>query len=100
MAIRNAQERLANLLQVGDMDRVADFGCGVGGPLRGLVRRTGANVTGITINAHQVCSVPFLCMSHGFFNGVCMVWSWLRERGGGGGGGGGGGPLLLISCCV
>eukprot|EP00965_Chrysotila_dentata_P161703 5340995-Pleurochrysis_carterae.AAC.1 len=36
------------------MDRVLDMGCGIGGPLRGVVRATGANVTGLTINAHQV----------------------------------------------
>lgn len=53
-AVDNAQDHLAIKLQVGDMDKVADFGCGIGGPARGIVRRTGANVTGITINAHQV----------------------------------------------
>jgi len=53
-AIQNSQHLLAQKLQVGDMDRVADFGCGIGGPLRGVVRLTGANVTGITINQHQV----------------------------------------------
>ena len=36
------------------MDPVLDLGCGIGGPLRGIVRATGANVTGITINKHQV----------------------------------------------
>ena len=30
------------------------MGCGIGGPLRGVVRATGANVTGITINQHQI----------------------------------------------
>jgi len=36
------------------MDRVLDMGCGIGGPLRQVVRMTGANVTGVTINQHQV----------------------------------------------
>ena len=36
------------------MDRVLDVGCGIGGPLRGVVRATGANVTGLTINQHQI----------------------------------------------
>lgn len=53
-AIANSQEFVANKLQVGDMDRVLDMGCGIGGPLRGVVRRTGANITGLTINAFQV----------------------------------------------
>ena len=39
---------------MGDGDRVLDMGCGIGGPLRGVVRATGANVTGITINQHQI----------------------------------------------
>lgn len=53
-AIENSQNFVANKLQVGDMDRVLDMGCGIGGPLRGVVRATGANVTGLTINAYQV----------------------------------------------
>lgn len=36
------------------MDRVLDMGCGIGGPLRQVVRMTGANVTGVTINQHQI----------------------------------------------
>lgn len=44
----------AHTRQVGNMDRVLDMGCGIGGPLRGVVRATGANVTGLTINAYQV----------------------------------------------
>lgn len=53
-AIMNSQNFVANKLQVGDMARVLDMGCGIGGPLRGIVRATGANVTGLTINQHQV----------------------------------------------
>jgi len=34
--------------------QVLDVGCGIGGPLRGVVRATGANVTGLTINRAQV----------------------------------------------
>lgn len=36
------------------MDRVLDIGCGIGGPMRGVVRATGANVTGLTINRYQI----------------------------------------------
>lgn len=35
-------------------DQVLDVGCGIGGPLRNIARFTGAKVTGITINDHQV----------------------------------------------
>ena len=53
-SIINTEAFLATKLQVKDMDRVVDLGCGVGGPLRSIVRQTGANVTGVTINQHQV----------------------------------------------
>lgn len=53
-AIANSQNFVAQKLHVSDMDRVLDMGCGIGGPLRGVVRATGANVTGLTINRHQV----------------------------------------------
>lgn len=36
------------------MDRVLDIGCGIGGPMRGVVRATGANITGLTINRYQI----------------------------------------------
>jgi len=53
-SISNTQNFVAQKLRVGDMDRVLDIGCGIGGPMRGVVRATGANVTGLTINAHQI----------------------------------------------
>mmetsp|Transcript_9616 Transcript_9616/g.28125 ORF Transcript_9616/g.28125 Transcript_9616/m.28125 type:complete len:372 (-) Transcript_9616:623-1738(-) len=53
-AILNSQNFVAQKLQVSDMDRVLDMGCGIGGPLRGVVRATGANVTGLSINEHQI----------------------------------------------
>jgi len=52
--IKNSQNFVASKLQVKDMDNVLDMGCGVGGPLRGVVRATGANITGLTINEHQI----------------------------------------------
>lgn len=52
--IANSQNFVAQKLRVKDMDRVLDMGCGIGGPLRGVVRATGANVTGLSINQHQV----------------------------------------------
>jgi len=53
-AIANSQHFVAQKLNVKDMDRVLDMGCGIGGPLRGVVRATGANITGLTINEHQI----------------------------------------------
>lgn len=53
-SIANTQNFVAQKLRVKDMDRVLDMGCGIGGPMRGIVRATGANVTGITINAYQI----------------------------------------------
>ena len=46
--LQNSQHNMS------DMDEVLDMGCGIGGPLRGVVRNTGAKVTGLTINQHQV----------------------------------------------
>lgn len=34
--------------------KVLDVGCGVGGPMRNIVKATGGHVTGITINEYQV----------------------------------------------
>eukprot|EP00756_Hemistasia_phaeocysticola_P027642 Hpha_TRINITY_DN16128_c2_g1::TRINITY_DN16128_c2_g1_i1::g.3434::m.3434/K00559/E2.1.1.41, SMT1, ERG6; sterol 24-C-methyltransferase len=53
-AMQNSQEFVANKLQVGEGSNVLDLGCGIGGPLRAIARLTGANMTGLTINAFQV----------------------------------------------
>ncbi|CAG9466863.1 unnamed protein product [Pedinophyceae sp. YPF-701] len=42
------------MLHVGPGDRILDCGCGVGGPMRRVASRSGAHVTGITINDYQV----------------------------------------------
>ena len=34
--------------------RVADFGCGVGGPLREIARFAGSHIVGVNINAYQI----------------------------------------------
>ena len=34
--------------------KVADLGCGVGGPLRSIASFSGADITGLTINEYQV----------------------------------------------
>lgn len=45
---------LAAMLMVKKGEKVLDVGCGVGGPMRRVMSRTGAHVTGITINDYQV----------------------------------------------
>jgi len=45
---------LAACLQVQPGQKVLDAGCGVGGPMRRIAARTGAHVTGVTINQYQV----------------------------------------------
>lgn len=34
--------------------KVLDVGCGIGGPMRTIATASGAEITGITINAYQV----------------------------------------------
>lgn len=67
----NSQTFVAQKLRVNDMDRVVDIGCGIGGPLRGVVRRTGANITGITINEHQVARAREI---------TSRLSPWMQER--------------------
>ena len=50
-ALANSQNFVATQLHVKNGDRVLDMGCGIGGPLRGVVRATGANVTGVRTRA-------------------------------------------------
>mmetsp|Transcript_1457 Transcript_1457/g.2070 ORF Transcript_1457/g.2070 Transcript_1457/m.2070 type:complete len:371 (-) Transcript_1457:210-1322(-) len=45
---------LAKKIGIDHTHKVLDMGMGVGGPLRNIVRFTGADVTGVTINKHQV----------------------------------------------
>jgi len=70
-AILNSQNFVAQKLQVTDMDRVLDMGCGIGGPLRGVVRATGANVTGLTINEHQIARAQEITRT---------LTPWMQER--------------------
>jgi SAM-dependent methyltransferase len=43
-------ERVAELMRLTEDRRIADFGCGAGGPLLWMARRTGARATGIDIS--------------------------------------------------
>lgn len=52
--IVNSEQIVAQKLRVTNGDQVLDMGMGIGGPLREIVKLTGATITGITINEHQV----------------------------------------------
>jgi len=53
-SIARHEHIIAQKLNMKPGEKVLDMGCGVGGPMRELVRFTGSDITGITINAHQV----------------------------------------------
>jgi sterol 24-C-methyltransferase len=53
-SIARHQHFLAARLGLRPGMRVADAGCGVGGPMRSIARFTGANVVGVNNNAYQV----------------------------------------------
>jgi len=53
-SIARHEHLIAQKLDMKPGEKVLDMGCGVGGPMRELVRFTGSDITGITINAHQV----------------------------------------------
>lgn len=48
------QHFIAHKLGLQSGMRVADFGCGVGGPLREIIRFTGAHVVGVNISTYQL----------------------------------------------
>lgn len=53
-SIARHEHYLALKLQLTGADKVLDAGCGVMGPARTIARFSGANITGLTINHHQV----------------------------------------------
>ncbi len=53
-AHRRHEEGIGRLLDLQPGTRVADVGCGVGGPLATIARATGAHITGLNNNAHQI----------------------------------------------
>ncbi|CAI5975508.1 unnamed protein product [Closterium sp. NIES-64] len=48
------EEYIATILKLKPGMKVLDAGCGVGGPMRAIAAKSGANVTGVTINEYQV----------------------------------------------
>jgi len=53
-SIRRAQHYLALRLNIDQSCLVADVGCGIGGPMRGIAKFTGCRVTGINNNQYQI----------------------------------------------
>ena len=54
VAQRRHEQGVGRLLGLRPGMQVADIGCGVGGPLATIARATGASITGINYNAHQI----------------------------------------------
>ncbi|MCY3541330.1 MAG: methyltransferase domain-containing protein [Gammaproteobacteria bacterium] len=53
-AIVRHERSMMDKLQIDSTKTVLDVGCGIGGPMRHVVRATGARVRGININEHQI----------------------------------------------
>ena len=53
-AQRRQEAGVAEILNLGPGTRVADIGCGVGGPAISIARICGASVTGLNFNAYQI----------------------------------------------
>lgn len=53
-SLRRYEKGIGDLLGLGPDVNVADFGCGVAGPLVTIAKATGANITGINLNAYQI----------------------------------------------
>lgn len=53
-SVRRHEIGLAKLLGLGPGMKVADLGCGVGGPMITIAKASGASVTGVNFNAHQI----------------------------------------------
>ncbi|CAM3394630.1 cyclopropane-fatty-acyl-phospholipid synthase family protein [Kibdelosporangium persicum] len=67
--LSEAADRLTDVmtdrLRIGRNSRVLDVGCGVGGPALRIARRTGAQVTGISISREQIIRADALAASAG-----------------------------------
>ncbi|KAJ8327430.1 hypothetical protein BDV3_000513 [Batrachochytrium dendrobatidis] len=62
------EDYLALKLGLGAGMKCIDVGCGVGGPLREIVKFSGAHVTGLNNNAYQVKRCHYLAEKHGISN--------------------------------
>ena len=53
-SIKRQESLLESKLGLTSKDEVLDVGCGIMGPARNIAQSTGARITGLTINQHQV----------------------------------------------
>ncbi len=67
---KRQEEGVGELLQLKPGMKVADIGCGVGGPLVTIGKATGASITGLNFNAHQIARGEQLVRKAGL-DGTC-----------------------------
>jgi sterol 24-C-methyltransferase len=65
---------LAAQLDLSSGMKVADFGCGVGGPMRSIARFSDASITGITISPEQVAAGTRMNRRTGLDDRCRIVW--------------------------
>lgn len=69
IASQQRQEReVGEMLRLRPGMQVADIGCGVGGPMITIARATGADITGINLNAYQISRGQSLVSQAGLDN--------------------------------
>merc|ERR1719384_1248604 len=79
-SIARHEHLIAQKLNMKPGEKVVDMGCGVGGPLRELVRYTGSSIVGITINDHQVKRCDDITMKMGSAtSGIARKWILLHR---------------------
>ncbi len=64
-SIRRHEQYLATQLKLDPSMKAADIGCGVGGPMREIVRSCGVHVTGVNNNAYQLEKCERYCSQEG-----------------------------------
>lgn len=53
-SLRRQEEHIARTLRLRPGMQVGDVGCGIGGPMVTIARASGANITGLNVNARQI----------------------------------------------
>ena len=64
-ALLKHELKIAEVLQLRPGMRVLDVGCGVGGPMKNIAQKSGANITGLNINAYQIEKAKAYIAQHG-----------------------------------
>ena len=67
---KRQEEGIGEMLELKPGMKVADVGCGVGGPLITIGKATGASITGLNFNAHQIARGEQLVRKAGL-DGTC-----------------------------